>query len=186
MKIILRDDIPVSQSPRRLAQTEHQETETQVEEWLEKKVIKPSCSEYASPVVVVRRKGGAPRVCIDYRAINKKVIRDHFPLPVIDVQLDKLVGARIFSTIDLRNAFHHVDIEEGSQKYTSFVTLTGQYEFMKVPFGFCNSPAVFQRYITFIFKDLIREGSVLVYLDDVVIIARDEDEAIKNSECVLD
>ena len=109
-----------------------------MEEWLAKKVIKPSCSKYASPVVVVRRKRGAPRVCIDYSVINKKVIRDHFPLPVIDAQIDKLVDARIFSTIDLRNAFHHVDIKEGSQKYTSFVTLTGQYEFMKVPFGFCN------------------------------------------------
>ena len=74
MKIILRDDVPESQSPRRLAQTERQETETQVEEWSAKKIIKPSCSEYASPVIVVRKKGGAPRVCIDYRAINKKVI----------------------------------------------------------------------------------------------------------------
>ncbi|XP_033225057.1 uncharacterized protein LOC117177997 [Belonocnema kinseyi] len=77
------------------------------------------------PTVVVRRKGGASRVCIDYRAVNKKVIRDHFPWPVIDGQLDTLAKARAFSTINLKNAFYYVEVEKESRKYTSFVTSTG-------------------------------------------------------------
>ena len=185
MKLILKDDIPVYQSPRRLPLSEQRETEEQVDEWLEKGIIRPSCSDYASPVVVVRRKGGAPRVCVDYRALNKKIVRDHFPLPVIEEQLDKLTHARIFSVIDLKNAFHHVEVDEESRKFTAFVIATGQFEFNFTPFGLSNSPSVFQRYITYIFKDLIRKGIMLVYLDDIVIIAQNEDEAIRSLEHVL-
>lgn len=85
--------------------------------------------------MVTKKKDGRSRLCIDFRRLNKKVIRDHFPMPNIDEQLDRLHGAKNFSTLNLKNGFFHVPVEENSIKYTSFVTKEGQYEFTKAPFG---------------------------------------------------
>lgn len=87
----------------------------------------------------MRKRDGSPRLCIDYRCINKVIIRDHFPLPLIEDQLDRLHDAQIFSTTDLKNGFFHVDAEKNSRKFTSFVTHNGQFEFKRVPFGLSNS-----------------------------------------------
>lgn len=100
MKIILRDEKPICQGSRRLTEQEKNEVDEQIEEWLKNKIIKPSYSEFMSPIVTVQKNGRA-RVCIDYRNLNKKIIRDYFPLPIIDEQIDKLVNARVFSTLDL-------------------------------------------------------------------------------------
>ncbi|GBM10825.1 Retrovirus-related Pol polyprotein from transposon 297 [Araneus ventricosus] len=141
--------------------------------------------KYSSPVVIVRKKDGTPRVCIDYRKLNKVVVKDRFPLPLIEDILDRLQGSRVFSTIDLKNAFFHVDVNKDSRKYTSFVTHEGQYQFLKVPFGLCNSPAVFQRYINTIFRPLINDGIVLPYLDDIIILSSSFEEGIEIVERVL-
>jgi len=93
--------------------------------------------------VLVSKKDGTTRICCDYQKIYKKIIKDRFPLPLIEDVLDNLENAKLFSTIDLKNGFFHINIEESSRKYTSFVTPSGQYEFLKCPFGLCNSPAVF-------------------------------------------
>lgn len=82
--------------------------ENQVSEWLEKKIIRVSCSEYASPVVLVNKTDGTPRVCIDYRALNRKIVKDAFPLPIIEDLIDKLKEAKIFSNLDLKNGFFHL------------------------------------------------------------------------------
>ncbi|GBL61482.1 Retrovirus-related Pol polyprotein from transposon 297, partial [Araneus ventricosus] len=141
--------------------------------------------KYSSPVVIVRKKNGTPRVCIDYRKLNKVVVKDRFPLPLIEDILDRLQGSRVFSTIDLKNAFFHVDVNKDSRKYTSFVTHEGQYQFLKVPFGLCNSPAVFHRYINTIFRPLINDGIVLPYLDDIIILSSSFEEGIERVERVL-
>ncbi|GBM06208.1 Retrovirus-related Pol polyprotein from transposon 297, partial [Araneus ventricosus] len=159
--------------------------QTQVAEWLEQGIVEPCSSEYSSPVVIVRKKDGTPRVCIDYRRLNKVVVKDRFPLPLIEDILDRLQGSRVFSTIDLKNAFFHVDVNKDSRKYTSFVTHEGQYQFLKVPFGLCNSPAVFQRYINTIFRPLINDGIVLPYLDDIIILSSSFEEGIERVERVL-
>ncbi|GJQ68563.1 hypothetical protein Trydic_g17123 [Trypoxylus dichotomus] len=130
----------------------------QVSEWIKEGIVEACASEYSSQVVVVKKKDGTPRVCIDYRKINKKIVRDRYPLPLIEDQLDKLQDARVFSILDFRNAFFHVNVEENSKKYTSFVTHSGQYRFNKVPFGLCNSPSVFQRFINEVFRSLTKEG----------------------------
>ncbi|GBM01009.1 Retrovirus-related Pol polyprotein from transposon 297 [Araneus ventricosus] len=158
--------------------------QTQVAEWLEQGIVEPCSSEYSSPVAIVRKKDGIPRVCIDYRKLNKVVIKDRFPLPLIEDILDRLQGSRVFSTIDLK-AFFHVDVNKDSRKYISFVTHEGQYQFLKVPFGLCNSPAVFQRYINTIFRPLINDGIVLPYLDDIIILSSSFEEGIERVERVL-
>ena len=186
MTIILSDDIPVCGRARRLALPEKREVEKQISEWLEKGIIRESCSNYCAPIVVCKKKNGEMRLCVDYRQLNKKIIRDRYPLPVIDDILDKLGSGKIFTTLDLKNAFFHVDIEEKSKKYTSFVTDNDQYEFNKVPFGLSTSPLTFQRYINRVFKDLLKDGTVIIYLDDIIIPAQDEQEALERLIRVLE
>ncbi|GFX05341.1 retrovirus-related Pol polyprotein from transposon 17.6 [Trichonephila clavipes] len=176
MRIILKDEEPVCQHPRRLAFTERQEVNKQIEEWLNEGIIRPSSSEYASPIVMVKKKDGFSRMCIDYRKLNQKLLKDKFPLPIIENVLDTLQEAKVYSTLDLRNGFFHVDVDEDCRKYTSFIVPDGQFEFNKVPFGLSTSPGVFQRYVSSIFRDLTRKGIVISYLDDLVIPAKNEQE----------
>ncbi|GFS52519.1 retrovirus-related Pol polyprotein from transposon 297 [Trichonephila inaurata madagascariensis] len=115
-------------------------------------------------------------MCIDYRKLNQKLVKDKFPLPLIEDVLDTLQEAKVYSTLYLRNGFFHVDVDEDCRKYTSFIVPDGQFEFNKVPFGLSTSPGVFQRYVSSIFRDLTRKGIVISYLDDLVIPAKDEKE----------
>lgn len=185
MKIITTDDIPIYHTPRRLPFAERKIVERQVDEWLENNVIEPCASDYSSQVVLVKKKDGSSRICIDYRAINRKILKDRYPLPLIEDQLDKLQEARVFSTLDLKNGFFHVDVEPSSKRYTSFVTDSGQYQFNKVPFGLCTSPSIFQRYINDVFRALMKNGIVLPYMDDLIIPAADECEALERLKTVL-
>lgn len=186
MRIILKDDVPTFQNPRRLSETQRAVVNDIVEKWIQDGVVRYSISDYASPIVLTTRKNGEPRLCVDYRQLNKKVIRDRHPLPLIEDQLDRLQGANVFSTLDLRDGFFHVPIEEESRKYTAFVTPDGQYEFLVTPFGFCNSPAVFQRHIRAVFRDLLSDGTVSTYLDDIIIPSEDEIENLEKLSRVLE
>lgn len=163
MSIILKDEEPVYQRARRLSLIEREKVNAHISEWLRDGIVQPSLSDYASPVVLVDKKNGKTRLCVDYRQLNKKIVRDRFPLPLIEDQLDLLQNARYFSTLDLRNGFFHVPIDKNSQKYTAFIVPDGHYEFLKVPFGLCNSPSVFQRFINATFSGAIRDKIILTY-----------------------
>ncbi|UYV63816.1 hypothetical protein LAZ67_2005745, partial [Cordylochernes scorpioides] len=184
-KITLKTEVPLYQHPRRLSQKEAQEVDAQIDEWLKQGIIQKSNSEYASSIVLVKKKNGKTRICVDYRKLNKETVKDRYPLPLIEDQIDKLQAARLFSTIDLKNGFFHIPVAEDSRKLTSFVVPNGQYEFLKTPFGLCNAPAKFQRFINSIFAEEIQKGIVLTYLDDIVIPANDADEALKRLKHVL-
>nr|XP_036232567.1 uncharacterized protein LOC118683567 [Bactrocera oleae] len=176
MKLILKNEKPVFQRPRRVSQADQQRIDEEVARMLKEGIIQNSVSEYASPVVLVTKKNGTKRFCCDFRKINEQIIRDNFPMTVVEEALDRLQGANVFTTLDLKNGFYHVPIEPGSRNYTSFVTQNGQYEFCFVPFGINNSPAVFCRYIRAIFQDMLADGTVIIYMDDIVIPAKDEIE----------
>lgn len=137
--------------PRRLSFYEKDEVNKIIDDLLKQKVIRKSNSEYSSPIVLVRKKPEGIRLCVDYRELNKITSRDNFPLPLIDDQLDRLRNKTYFTKLDLKNAFHHVNVSEESIKFTSFVTHNGQYEYLKMPFGLKNSPATFTRFINLIF-----------------------------------
>ena len=129
---------------------------------------------------MVKKKDGSPRLCVDYRALNRKIIRDRYPLPLIEDQLDLLQGAKVFSALDLKSGFFQVPINRDSRKYTSFIVADGQYEFLRAPFGLCNSPSVFQRFINSVFKELIAKKIVLVYIDDIIIPSMDGESGLTN------
>lgn len=121
MRIILKEDKPIIQKPHRLPAPEKEIVEKQVEEWINDGTIEACTSEYSSPVVIVKKKDGSPRVCIDYRKLNRIIEKDGHPLSLIDDLVDKLENSRVFSTLDLRNGFFYVAVEKESRKYTVFL-----------------------------------------------------------------
>lgn len=138
-------------------------------------IIRPSSSEYAVPIVPVPKKDGSKRICVDYRPINRKLIKDRYPLPIIDEQIDNLRGAKIFTTLDLANGYFHIPMAKESIKYTAFITTGGQYEFLRAPFGLSNCPSVFQRFI----------NNIFAYMDDMILPAKTEAEALEKLKRVL-
>lgn len=108
-------------------------------------------------------------MCIDYRILNKYLESDNYPIPLIEDQIDVLKGKKFFSSLDLKDGFYHVEMEEESVKFTSFVTPFGQYEFLKMPFGLKVGPKHFQKFVNTVLKEVIDSGDVVVYLDDILI-----------------
>ncbi|GBN28082.1 Transposon Tf2-9 polyprotein [Araneus ventricosus] len=186
MRIILKDDVPVYQPARRLSFAENQAVNKQIDEWLDQGIVRQSSSEYASPIVLVKKKDGTARLCVDYRKLNRKLVKDRFPLPLIEDVLDKLQDAKVYSTLDLKNGFFHVEVNEDYKHFTSFVVPDGQFEFNKVSFGLSTSPSVFQRYVYSIFRELMRKGIVIIYMEDLIIPAKDEDEGIEKLKKVFE
>ncbi|GFS35993.1 retrovirus-related Pol polyprotein from transposon 297 [Trichonephila inaurata madagascariensis] len=183
LSITVTDDKPIYHSPR-LTFTERDIVDKQIDEWTQNGIIEPCLSDYASQVLVVRKKDGRPRVCIDFRKLNHVLVKDHYPLPLIEDILDKLQDTRVFSTIDLRNGFFHVPVNKQSRPYTSFVTQSGQFQFFKMPFGL-YMPFNVSTFINTVFRDLIVQGIVLPYMDDIVFLAKNESEAIDRLQKVL-
>lgn len=179
-----KDHPPIRVTPRRLPLCHRATVQDQLEWMLEKRIIRPSSSPWSAPIVLVRKKNGESRMCIDFRDLNAITVKDRFPLPRIDDTLDDLAGAKIFSTLDLASGYYQVPVTEEDRQKTAFSTHKGLYEFCKMPFGLCNAPATFQRLMT-----TVLNGSVgtrcLIYLDDIICYSRDFDEHLQNLESIF-
>jgi hypothetical protein len=169
-KIDTGDARPKRQSARRSPHHQREEARRQVEDMLDKGIISPSSSPWASPVVLVRKKDGTIRFCVDYRELNKVTFQDAYPLPRIDDSLDALSGSRWFSSLDLASGYWQVEMDRNDRSKTAFTTGTGLYEYNVMPFGLCNAPGTFERLMELVLSGLHWQ-TCLVYLDDILIFA---------------
>ena len=147
---------PVSMAPYRMSASELAELKKQLEDLLDKKFVRPSVSPWGAPVLLVKKKDGSMRLCIDYRQLNKVTIKNRYPLPRIDDLMDQLVGARVFSKIDLRSGYHQIKVKDEDMQKTAFRTRYGHYEYKVMPFGVTNAPGVFMEYMNQIFHEIGR------------------------------
>jgi hypothetical protein len=170
-EIVLTSDKPCKQPPRKIPFAQRAEVEKQIKELLDLGVIRRSNSEYAAPLVLVPKKSGEIRICVDYRALNSITKPDNFPVPSIDVILHNLQGSKYFATMDMLKGFHQVKIKPGDEHKTSFVVPFGQYEFLRTSFGMKNSLASFSRAVTEVLRPLIGHGLEL-YVDDIIVHAK--------------
>lgn len=150
----------------------YQERKTLLADMLEKGVIKESCSPWAAPIVLVRKKDRSWRFCVDYRKLNAVTHKDAFPLLRIEETLTNLTNAQWFSTLDLASGYWQVAMDPRDQEKTAFSTPLGLYEFQRMPFSLCNAPATFQRLMQQCLGGQLTE-SLLVYLDDIIIYSPD-------------
>jgi hypothetical protein len=178
------DHLPLRSAPYHAPQITRERIETCVDEMLAKDIIEESHSPWASPVVLVKKKDGTFRFCVDFRKLNRITRRDAYPLPRIDDVVDMLEGSCYFSTIDTIAGYWQVEMDEQDKEKTAFVTQRGLYQFKVMPFGLSNAPGTFQRLMDKVLKGLNWKQCV-VYLDDIVIFSKSFEEHLERLEAVL-
>ncbi|MCG8048996.1 MAG: reverse transcriptase domain-containing protein, partial [Candidatus Thiodiazotropha endolucinida] len=178
-KIPTADALPIKQPLRRVPYHMQKEMDDQIENMLKKDVITPSKSPWASGIVLVKKKDGSKRFCVDYRRLNDVTIKDAYPLPRIDESLDQLAGSKWFSCLDMNAGYWQVELDPEDRKKTAFISRKGLFEFKVLPFGLCNAPASFERLIEIVLAGLHWE-TCLVYLDDIIVCGKTFEDMVKN------
>ncbi|KAG6438766.1 hypothetical protein O3G_MSEX000204 [Manduca sexta] len=177
----------VERRPYRLSPIEREKVRNIVDELLEHNIIRESKSPFSSPIILVKKKNGQDRMCVDYRELNRNTLRDHYPLPIISDQIDQLAGGFYFTTFDMAAGFHQIPIAEDSIEKTAFVTPDGLFEYLTMPFGLSNAVSVYQRCINRALSHLLISADQVcqVYVDDVLSKCKDFTEGISHIERIL-
>ena len=165
------DERPTKQKSHRLSPAETQTQREEVLKMLAAGVIVPSNSPWTSPVVLVNKKDGSKRFCVDYRKLNDVTQKDVYPLPRTEKVLDELGKAQWFSKLDLKSGYWQIVVDPADRQKTAFITRDGLFEFIVVPFGLTAAPTTFQRLMDTVLKGVLWKN-VLVYLDDIIIYSK--------------
>lgn len=178
MNILINDNQIIKYKPYRVPYQQLEELKVIIEDLKEAGVIEDSISEYASPAILVRKKNGSLRMCIDYRKLNKITRRECFPTPNIEEQLNAMVGGSMFCSLDMMSGYYQVGIESKCRHLTAFVTPGGHFQFRRMPFGLTNAPSVFMRLMSIILQRL-NDRRVFNYMDDIIIVTETASEALE-------
>jgi len=184
-KIDTGDAKPIKQNYFRRSLKEREYIDAELDKMIRNGVIKPSKSPWGAPVVLVRKKSGELRFCIDFRRLNEVTKKDAYPLPRIDECLDALEGSQFFSTLDLASGYWQVAMDPEDAEKTAFVTHRGLFQWTVMPFGLCNAPATFCRLMEMVLADIVW-SQCLVYLDDILAFGKDFATAELNLRAVFE
>lgn len=176
---------PIKLPPRRLSMHQKSIADQEIDKMLRADIIEPSNSPWAAPIVLVKKRDGTTRFCVDYRKLNNVTTKDAYPLPRINESLDTLSGAKFFCTLDLASGYWQVAMDESDKEKTAFATHKGLFQFKVLPFGLSNSPATFERLMEAVLSGLQWE-KCLVYLDDIITFAATFEETLKNLTVIFD
>jgi hypothetical protein len=163
---------------------ENDEIRCQIQELLQKGQIRPSSSPFGILIVLVQKKDGTWRLCIDYRALNKVTVKNRYPIPRIDDLLDQLKGENFFSKIDLKSGYHQVPIKPTDVWKKTFKSKEGLFECLVMPFGLTNAPTTFMRLMDYVLRRFTN-SFVVVYLDDILIFSKTWEEHMWHIQQVL-
>ncbi|MCG8035188.1 MAG: DDE-type integrase/transposase/recombinase [Candidatus Thiodiazotropha taylori] len=177
-KIQTYDEIPITEKFRRTPLHFQNQEKEYLDKLLKQGVIEPSVSDWSAAPVLVRKKSGELRYCIDYRALNAKTVKDNYSLPLIDDCLDSLYGKKLFCVLDLSSGYYQIPLEISARKKTSFNTRFGSFQWTRLAMGLCTAPATFQRAMQLVLRGLTWE-EVIVYLDDIIVLGTDFQDALQ-------
>ncbi len=173
--IRLKDETPFKQRPRPIHPQDFEAVRRHLKTLLDAGVIRESESPFSSPIVVVKKKNGDIRLCVDYRKLNLQTIRDAYALPNLEESFSALSGSQWFSVMDLKSGYYQIEMEESDKQKTAFVCPLGFWEWNRMPQGITNAPSTFQRLIEKCMGDMhLRE--VLVFLDDLIVFSKSLEE----------